>query len=306
MLDEDQDTKSDVSADKKRTGSPALGALLIIAAGCCWGTSGTIQALAPKGATPLSVGSVRICFAALLLLALTFCRGRRKIFRRRWRPRGVLVAALGFTLYQYAFFSAVKLSGVAVGTMVAIGAAPAIAGLLGRLIYQERLTRRWLAATVLAVAGCTLLVAAGSGSIDAVSIPGAILALCAALAYTCVGAGLRLMRSRNPLDAISVVIITSGVLGSPYFLFGDISWLLTPRGAICALLLACVTTILPYSLFAWGVQLVTMGRAYTLALSEPLTACVFSICLLGEKLTVPGTLGVLLIFSGILLLARES
>ena len=298
--------KTEASADKKQTGNSMLGALLIVAAGMCGGTRGTIPALAPQGATPLSVGSVRICFAALLLLAGALFRGWRRIFRRRWRPRGVLVAALGFTLYQYAFFSAVKLSGVAVGTMVAIGAAPAIAGVLGLLLYQERLSGRWLAATALAVAGCSLLVVKGSGNIGAVSIPGAILALCAALAYTCVGAGLRIMRSRDPIDAISIVVIVSGLMGLPYFAFGSAAWVLEPRGAICALLLACVTTIVPYCLFAKGVQLVTMGRAYTLALSEPMTACVLSFCLLGEKLTLPGIAGVLLIFSGILLLAKES
>lgn len=291
---------------QKKLGNPAVtGALLIVAAGICWGTSGTIQALAPSGATPLSVGSVRICFAALLLLAVTFLRGWRRVFRRRWRPHGVLVAALGFTLYQYAFFSAVKLSGVAIGTMVAIGAAPAIAGVLGFLIYREKLSRRWLAATVLAVAGCSLLVAAG-GEFGSVSVPGAILALCAALSYTCVGAGLRIMGSRDPLDAISMVVMVSGVLASPYFFFGSISWVLEPRGAVCALLLACVTTILPYCLFAKGIRLVTMGRAYTLALSEPMTACVLSLCLLGEKLTLSGAAGIMLIFCGILLLAKES
>jgi len=72
----------------------------------------------------------------------------------RW-PRGPLVAgAVAVAGYQLAFFSAVARTGVAVGTMVAIGSAPMLAGLLAWLVRGERPPGRWYAATLLALTGC--------------------------------------------------------------------------------------------------------------------------------------------------------
>ena len=53
-----------------------------------------------------------------------------------------MVAVAG---YQLAFFSAVARTGVAVGTMVAIGSAPVLAGLLAWLVRGEQPPGRWYA-----------------------------------------------------------------------------------------------------------------------------------------------------------------
>ena len=58
--------------------------------------------------------------------------------------------ALAVAVYQLSFFAAVRLTGVAVGTVVAIGTGPAAAGALGRLVNGERLSARWAQATALA------------------------------------------------------------------------------------------------------------------------------------------------------------
>src|SRR3954453_17600783 len=87
--------------------------------------------------------------------------------------------AIGVCTSQLSFFAAVKLTGVAVGTVVAIGTGPAAAGILGRLINGEQLTRRWAIATLAAAAGVALLAGDGGGAVD----PGGI-----ALAVTA-GAG---------------------------------------------------------------------------------------------------------------------
>ena len=50
-------------------------------------------------------------------------------------------------VYQATFFVAVADTGVAAGTVVAIGSAPAFAGLLSRTFAGERLDWRWGAAT---------------------------------------------------------------------------------------------------------------------------------------------------------------
>jgi len=180
-----------------------------------------------------------------------------------------------------------------------------LAGSLGRLFFKECLSSRWFISTLLAVTGCSLLVAAGNSDFSSVSIPGALLALGAALSYALEGAGLRLIGTRDPVETVSLISILSALMALPWLMIGDISWIFSLRGIVCVFFLSVLTTILPFSLFAKGIGKITLGKAYTLSLSEPMTAWMLSTFLLGEKLSILGSAGVLLLFSGIIALACD-
>jgi DME family drug/metabolite transporter len=113
------------------------GAWLVLAAAVLWGTTGTARALAPAGASPLSVGAVRIAVGAAALVALARLRGELRRLGS-WPAVPVAAGVAAVAGYQLAFFSAVARTGVAVGTMVAIGSAPVLAGLLAWLVRGER------------------------------------------------------------------------------------------------------------------------------------------------------------------------
>src|SRR4051812_48481497 len=133
--------------------------LQVLLAAVCFGTTGTAQAIGPT-ASPVAVGAARIVVGGALLVAIA------RALPLRMPRRGATVAgiALGVCIYQLSFFAAVKLTGVAVGTVVAIGTGPAAAGILGRLINGERLTARWGLATACAAAGVVLLASGGGGA----------------------------------------------------------------------------------------------------------------------------------------------
>ena len=76
----------------------------------------------------------------------------------------MLLAAAAVGGYQVCFFAAVRMTGVAIGTVVAIGSAPVLTGALARLTGGTRLDLRWMAATAAAVAGCAVLVTGGHGA----------------------------------------------------------------------------------------------------------------------------------------------
>lgn len=278
------------------------GTLFVLVAGMCWGTTGTIQAFAPEGASSLTVGSARVVFSGVVLILFMLAKEGRAFFSGGWNLRGVLLAGAGLAAYQLTFFTAVRMTGVAVGTMVAIGAAPPIAGICGRLLFGERLSARWFAATALAVAGCVMLVLGGNSGALEVSALGVFLAFCAALSYTFVGVGMRMVE-RNPYEIITAVCVTSGIMALPWLVTGETAWMLEPRGALCVALLTFVSTVFPYTLFTIGVHKIKLGAAYTLGLAEPLTAWFLSTVLLGERLSLLGSAGVAVLFSGILLLA---
>jgi len=129
-----------------------------------FGTTGTAQALGPRGTTPIGVGAARLLTGGTVLLcALPLLGGRPARAVALWRSPFGLAAGACTALYQLCFFAAVQHAGVALGTLVTIGSGPVFAGLLALAALRETPTRSWLTATGLCVLGLGLLTAAGAG-----------------------------------------------------------------------------------------------------------------------------------------------
>lgn len=277
------------------------GILLILAATLLWGTTGTAQALAPAGVNPVALGALRVIIGggALLVLAL-FRRSFRGV--SQWPLLPTAVSAFFIAAYQLSFFAAVSLTGVAVGTMVAIGSSPVAAGLLGYLVRRERLGRKWLIATLFAVAGCTLL-ASGGGGLE-VDLKGMALALSAGISYAAYTVSIKgLLDDKSPDAVLAVVFCAAALLLSPLLLFFDTGWVFTVKGAVVATHLGLFATAGSYWLFVRGLKTVKIGTAATLSLGEPLTASLLGVVVLGERLSGWQSGGILLLFFGLAILA---
>jgi DME family drug/metabolite transporter len=204
--------------------------------------------------------------------------------------------------YQVFFFDAVTKTGVAVGTIVAIGSAPLFAGALGFFVRREKPGPRWMVATLLAVAGCVLLtVPKAEVSVNPFGVG---LALGAGVAYaTCTVAAKGLLEERPPDAVMAVLFCLAAVLLSPLLVLGDLAWLAHGRGIAVALHLGLVATAAAYTLFARGLEAVPVATSVTLGLAEPFTAAALGVVLLAERLTGASMLGAGLIFTGLVMLS---
>lgn len=275
----------------------------IFLAACLWGTNGTAQALAPKAAQPIIIGTLRIAVGGLTLLAIAGLRGKLRD-GERWLFWPTLIGALSMAAYQLFFFAGVERTGVAVGTIVGIGSTPIFAGPIGYLVRGERPSRRWMAATLLGIAGSALLVIVGE-SIQ-LDVLGILLAACAGGSYAVFATASKSLLDKHAPEAVMAVTFSLGALFVlPLLLGAELSWLAEANGSLVVLHLGVVTAALAYILFAYGLRLVKVATAATLTLAEPLTAGLLGFFFLREALTLPALLGVLLIFAGLVVLSTE-
>ncbi len=283
------------------------GMLLVLLASMCWGTSGTIQALAPEGISTLSMGAVRITMSGTVLLA--WCRWREGslAFLRRASIPALLVTTVGLAGFQFTFFGALRLTGVSIGTMITIGASPVIAGLLGALVEREPLSARWCFSTLVALSGCALLIFGGASGPIAPDLRGVALAFFASFCYSLMGLGLKMQGRRlTDIQATAAATGLSLIVGVPALLLLNPSWIFTGSGVVLVFSLGLVTMVFPILFFSMGLRKIFLRDAYTIALSEPVTAFVLSALVLGERLSLVSVSGAALICCGILLLPITS
>lgn len=275
--------------------------LLLIFAGMCFGTTGTAQALGPDSASSLTIGTARIMIGAALLMLAAAGRDKGSLpsgLTSRW-----WIAGAGMAAYQLTFFAGVRATGVALGTVIALGSAPALTGIFGWLLTRERPSRIWAIATGLAVIGVTLL-AGGSAEVH---IGGVLLALGAGASYAAFAvASKELLSAGVSVEYAMARVFTLGAaLLIPVLFVDDWSWLSTSAGIQMAWWLGMVPTAIAYLAYAKGLRSVRAHEASTLILAEPITATLLGALVLGERPATIAWIGAAIIFAGLVLLARD-
>jgi drug/metabolite transporter, DME family len=273
----------------------------VLLGAAAWGSTGTAAHFAPAGTSSASIGAARIALGGLLLLAFAVStpgrsRDVRRLLASGRRARAALVlAAVAVGGYQLCFFTAVRMTGVAIGAVVAIGSAPVFTGALSRLAGGPRLDGRWMTATAAAVTGCAVLVTGGRAG--GVSPAGVGLALAAGFCYAIYAVtASRLITAGNPEGAVMGLLFGgAAVLLAPALAAGSPGWLLTSRGLAVTAYLGIVTTALAYLLYGRGLRTVSAPVAVTLGLAEPVVAAMLGLVVLGERLTIRDTAGLALV-----------
>lgn len=293
-----------------------LSVLAVLAAALLFGTTGTSQALGPEGTTPLSVGVMRMVIGGTVLAAIAFTLAARHRRRRPHSPRlGIRPLALmvltgaSLAAYQPLFFLGTARNGVAVGTVVALGSAPILAGMLEWALTRRRPTATWMLATGLATVGVVLLGAGGEagtgGGTDPMGLVGSVGA--GATFAVIANAQRRLLDAGwDPFTVVGAMGACAAAIFACALPFADVGWLAEPRGIAMALWLGLATIGVAYVLFTWGLSGLTAATAATLTLAEPLTASILGVVVLGERLSPLAVAGLVVLAAGLALLALGS
>ncbi|REK85408.1 EamA/RhaT family transporter [Streptomyces inhibens] len=298
------------------TSSSALpvgrGLVYVTFAATAWGTAGAAAALLYRdsGLGPISLTFWRTFGGLVLLLAV------RAVLRRRtgaaavpapyepMRRRVLRIAVTGVALavFQAAYFAAVEATGLAVGTVVTMGAGPVLIAIGARVTMGERLGAGGVLAVGGALAGLAILVLGGAGAttVRPAGIGYALLSAagCAVmtLATRRLGKGGGSDQYASTVSAFAVGALCLLPLAAMEGLWpqahelGRSLWLM---GYIAA-----VPTALAYGLYFAGLAVVRAATASVISLIEPVSAAAIAVLFLGERLTMATAIG-----TGVLLMA---
>lgn len=274
---------------------------------------GTARVLGPS-ASSWSVGVVRLVLAAAVLIGIAVLAGPGgRAVRACARVPAAWVAGAGQAAFQVTFLAAVERTGVAVGTLVAIGSAPLFAGAITR-----RVSAAWLVATGIAVTGLALLALGGGpgsggagdgfGGAGGLDTTGIALAAGAGLSYATYTVAIkRLVDARHePAATGAAAFGWAALMLCPALLLTHLGWVITGDGALMAGYLVLGPTVLAYLLFNSGLRTLPARTVSSLGLTEPVVAATLGIAVLGERLGGPALYGALLVLAGLALLARAT
>ncbi|MET7621408.1 DMT family transporter [Streptomyces sp. NPDC005408] len=291
--------------------------LYLIFAGVAWGTAGAAASLVFQVSDlgPLALSFWRCAGGLVLLLGALALRARHQRLTRRtaWgaglvEPRRrrllrILATGIGLTLFQSAYFAAVQATGLAVGTVVTLGAGPVLIAVGARLTMGERLGRGGVMAVTGALAGLSVLVLGGEGG--TVRPVGVALAVLSAAGYAAItlltrwlgrdGGGGDSLSTTAWAFAIGAVGLLPMALGEGLLPhteeLGRVVWLLA--------YVAAVPTALAYALYFAGAAVVRAATVSVIMLLEPVSAAVIAVTVLDERLTWATVTGTLLLLSAV-------
>ncbi|MFZ3468914.1 DMT family transporter [Streptomyces sp. 4.24] len=303
--------------------SPAIGRslLYLVVAGAAWGTAGAAASLlflaSDLGPLALSFWRCAGGLAVLLaVLALRRLRGggsgardgrtdRAGAGAARAKPSvGSLIGTgLLFTLFQSAYFAAVRETGLAVGTVVTLGAGPVLIALGARHWMGERLGRGGTVAVGGALAGLAVLVlGSGGGEVRPLGVGWALLS---AAGYGAMTLRARLLGQRGTGGDPLVTTVWSVAVGTVCLLPAAlVEGLLPHTGEPVRVLwllayMATVPTALAYALYFSGAAAVRAATVSVIMLIEPVGAAAIAVLVLGERLTGAVVLGTVLLLAAV-------
>ena len=272
--------------------------IFVLFAAMLWGTVGTTQTFLQEGVSPIAVAATRslIGGGVLLIAALAM----RKINLKKWSWKWTILAALTIALFQCLFFTSVRFTGVAVGTVVTIGSSPVFSGIIEWIFWKRKPSRVWGIATLLAIVGCILLfVNKGEATVDPIGI---LLALSAGVMFALyTNCSKQLMETEETLPAVAMTFTLCAVMLLPFSQQG-VTWVFEGHNLLPMLFMALAATSLAYVFYLAGLEKISSSSAVTLSLAEPLTASLLGVFLVGEYLSPTSWIGVAMLLGGIIVL----
>lgn len=289
---------------ESKKNSNILGPVMVFLAGICWG----VISVFIKGLTSFDYDSFDImCFrswASVVLMFIFFLMRDRSLLKIKLRDIWMFIGTgiFSLTFFSYCYFTSIVRSGAAVA-VVLLYTSPIFVMLMSAVVFKEKITLKKIVALILTFIGC-VLVAGLIGTGSRLSMGALLLGLGAGFGYALysIFAGFA-VKKYSSLTVTFYTFLFSGItlpiFRNPVTLIGSVSLQVIPW--IVGTSIIC--TVLPYLCYTWGLGKMEAGKAAVLVTVEPLVGAIIGILIYHEDANLFKLLGIILIFSAVILLS---
>lgn len=277
----------------------------IMAAGSMWGCIGlfnrSLSAMEISAPTIVLLRNIGAC----LLLAVLFLCMDRSIFRIRLRhlPYFLGTGIVSILFFTLCYFRSQQISSLAVAAIL-LYTAPTFVVLFSALLFKDRITRKKLAALVIAFLGCSFVTGIWTGGLS-LSREGLLVGLGSGLFYGMYSIfGRFALQHYGPFTVTFYTFLLAGI-GSCFLTRpGELAVVFHSGKALLLVLgLMIFATVLPYLLYTRGLnELQDSGKASILASIEPVVASIVGILAFGEPMSLGVVLGLVCILISVTIL----
>jgi drug/metabolite transporter (DMT)-like permease len=284
------------------------GILACLGAALLWGANGVASKyLMNGGLSPFVWSQGRLTIAAIITILWLLVTDPKSL---RVAPRHllhfVLLGSLGMAGVNGCYFAAISRIPTAAAILIEY-LAPALIALFAWAFMQQHLGRLKLIALGLALAGCYFVVGGYNLHLFQMNLAGMFWGLGAAFTYSFYIVYSEFsLRNYSPWTLTCYALIVAGitwniVLG-PSRMF-HMGWDIPSWTTI--FLAATVGTVLPFGLFAYGIERLRSTRATIIATFEPIAAGLIAFLFLGERLRGLQIVGGLAVLSAVVMIQWE-
>lgn len=280
--------------------------LIAVLTVCIWGSTFiATKTLINQGLTPVEIFTYRFSLAYLCLLA--FCH--QKLMANTWRDEGLFLLAglTGGSLYFISENSALEIT-MASNVSLIVCTTPVLTVLLSSFFFKEKLRKGFIAGSLVALSGVTLVVFNGSVFLKLNPL-GDCLTLLAALSWAFYSLILRQMGNKYSTLFITRKVFFYGLITMILYLpFAPSSFhlerLCYPLVYVNLLFLGIVASMLCYLSWNACVRIIGASRASNYLYINPLVAVWASHLFLSEPITPTALLGAGLIIGGVYIVEK--
>ena len=291
-----------------RAANSRAGYTLSVSAGLIWATTGILvkYLLDHYGVAALAIAFWRDAFIALTcLLGLIVLRPRLlRIGPRELRGFGV-IGVFSIGIYHALWITSIALNGAAVGTVL-VYTFPTFVAVGAWLIFHEPIRRAQIAALVLALLGCALLVRAYDPAVLRLNWVGAVVGLIPGIGHAVyILFSQRSVQSHSPWTSLTytmlfgaLTLLVINLVGAPQQMLAVGS---TPAPWLVLLVLAIGPTLGGYALFTTSLQHIPGRIASLIVVIEAPASSLMAVLLLHERLELLQLVGLAMILIAIFL-----
>lgn len=277
----------------------------IVIAGVLWGSSGLFSDwLTPFGFSPVQMTTFRGVVSTLFMLPFILFSNPKLL--KVPKKEIIYLIGSGVSLFAtaYTYFAAIKASSVSTAVIL-MYTAPVFVLIYSVLFLGEKLDFLKGMSIFLMIIGCALV----SGIVGGMkfSLYGVLFGMASGISYSAYNILTKIL-TLHKVNTITVSNYNFIIMSIVGLIVSNPSEMLSltaarPDSIVIIIGLGLFTCILPYVFYNTGLSTIPAGTATALGIIEPLSATLLSVLFIGEKLTLPLIIGMLLIITAVVVLA---